>query len=114
MRVLICGGRKYKDYDTFKTCLSAVQVTRGEFSVIIHGCATGADQMAQQYAERHIIPVLRFPAEWDKHGDAAGPIRNKRMLDEGKPDLVMAFPGDRGTANMIKQARQRKIDVWTY
>jgi UDP-N-acetylmuramoylalanine-D-glutamate ligase len=57
------------------------------------------------------IPVETYEADWDTHGKAAGPIRNKRMLDEGKPDLVVAFPGGRGTANMISQARKAGVEV---
>ncbi len=114
MRVLVCGGRDYEDYDTLKSCLSAMQVTREPFDVIIHGGAKGADYLADCYAKRHRIPVLSFEADWGKNGSAAGPMRNKKMLDEGKPDLVMAFPGGRGTANMVKQAKARNVEVWQF
>ena len=52
-----------------------------------------------------------YPADWDTHGRGAGPIRNKQMLEEGKPDLVIAFPGGKGTANMIGQAKEAGIPV---
>ena len=52
-----------------------------------------------------------FLPDWEKHGRAAGPIRNKLMLDEGRPDLVVAFPGGRGTANMVKQASAASVEV---
>lgn len=110
-RVLVCGGRDYNDYDTLKTVLSALQIDRGGFSALIHGAAKGADTQAGIYAERHLIPVASFPADWQKDGRAAGPIRNARMLKEGKPDLVIAFPGGRGTADMVRQARKSGIEV---
>jgi hypothetical protein len=53
-----------------------------------------------------------YKAKWDKYGKSAGPIRNKKMLDEGKPDLVFAFPGGPGTNNMIKQAKEKNILIY--
>jgi len=80
-------------------------------SVVIHGAAPGADTLAGRWAELRRVPVEAFPADWEKHGRAAGPIRNAPMLAEGKPDLVVAFPGGRGTANMCKQARAAGVKV---
>ena len=66
------------------------------------------------------IPVLSYPAEWNKFGRAAGPMRNKRMLIDGKPDMVFAFHDDiensKGTANMIKITREAGIlfAVWSH
>jgi len=50
-------------------------------------------------------------AKWSKHGRAAGPIRNQEMIDECKPDLVVAFPGGRGTADMVRRAKAAGIRV---
>ena len=68
--------------------------------------------MARKFAEWQGIPVKTFEADWDRHGKAAGPIRNKQMLDEGKPDLVVAFEGGKGTANMIAQAEAAGVRVF--
>jgi hypothetical protein len=73
--------------------------------------ARGADSLAVRYAEQYKCPVEKFPALWDVHGRAAGPIRNQLMLDEGKPDLVLAFPGGRGTAHMIDIAEKAGVEV---
>lgn len=80
---------------------------------IIEGEARGADTLAKQWAEERYLPVEKYPANWDTHGKAAGPIRNKQMLTEGKPDLVIAFlaPNSRGTANMISQAEKAGVPV---
>jgi hypothetical protein len=67
--------------------------------------------MAGQWAQRRGIACIAYEADWKHEGRAAGPIRNKRMLDEGSPDLVVAFPGGRGTANMIGQARERGFEI---
>jgi hypothetical protein len=57
------------------------------------------------------VPIDVYVAQWKKHGRAAGPIRNQRMLDKGKPDLVVAFPGGRGTADMIRRAERAGVPV---
>jgi len=114
MRVLVCGGRNYDNYGALATLLSALQVTREPFDVLIHGNAQGADMLADTYARRHNIPVMEFNADWKRHGKSAGPRRNRRMIVEGKPDLVVAFPGRNGTTNMVAQARAAGIEVITY
>jgi hypothetical protein len=84
--------------------------------VVIHGAARGADTIAGWLAEQRGLQVMEFPAQWQKYGKSAGPIRNKQMLDEGKPDKVYAFYSDkkksRGTANMAKQAKKAGIPTW--
>ena len=119
MRVLVCGGRDYQDRDavfreldgltgdvTDEHPLGTVTLT------IIHGaCPTGADLWADEWADVNWSWTLAFPADWKQHGRAAGPIRNARMIAEGKPDLVLAFPGGRGTADMIRKAEAAGIPV---
>mgnify|MGYP005867213267 CR=1 FL=1 len=105
-RVLVCGGRDYADIDRMYQILDSIAIDD-----IISGHARGADQLAEVYAEGRDINVTIFPAEWNKHGRAAGFIRNKQMLDEGQPDLVVAFPGGRGTANMVDLAKKAGVSV---
>ena len=81
---------------------------------LIHGDAKGADRMSEQVLTGYFrggFEVERYPANWEKYGKAAGHIRNKQMLDEGKPDLVIAFlaKDSRGTKNMIEQATKAGI-----
>ena len=110
MKVLVCGGRDFADYDLLKTVLSALHVTRG-ISIVIHGGATGADMLASRWAGTHMIPGVVYPADWKAHGKAAGPIRNQQMLDEAKPDMVVAFKGGRGTADMVRRAGKAGFDI---
>lgn len=107
MKVLVCGGRNFGRAHALATALSKL----GQISLIIEGGASGADNLANQYAHLNDIPVRQFKADWKKHGRAAGPIRNKQMLDEGQPDLVVAFEGGKGTANMISQANKNGVKV---
>ena len=84
---------------------------RSAITLIIHGGASGADRLAGAWANQNGVNVVEYKARWKQFGKGAGPIRNRQMLDEGKPDLVVAFKGDRGTANMIKQADDRGVKV---
>ena len=104
MRILVCGGRDFADIKMLDRVLGEIH-SETPITALIHGQARGADNMAAYWAAQLGIPREAFPADWKAHGKAAGPIRNKQMLHEGKPDLVVAFPGGRGTANMIKQAK---------
>lgn len=106
MRVLVCGGRNYRDYETLSRALSEIKPR-----LVIDGGARGADWMASSWALENGVLSRTYRADWNAHGKAAGPIRNQRMLDEGKPDLVVAFPGGRGTADMVRRARQAGIPV---
>lgn len=81
------------------------------FDLVIEGAARGADQLAHEWAYGSGVPNDRYPADWDAFGNFAGPKRNKAMLDEGNPDLVIAFPGGAGTRNMIRQARKAGVEV---
>lgn len=111
MRVLVCGGRGYSDREYMDRYLRLIDRAKGPITLLISGEARGADTLAKQWAEGCGCPYLGFPANWNKHGKAAGPIRNQQMLNEGKPDLVIAFPGGRGTADMISRAEKTGIKV---
>jgi hypothetical protein len=101
--LLVCGGRDFQDYRRLKAELDRLHSER-PITSIIHGAARGADMLADAWARHNKVRVRRFIAEWNKHGKAAGVIRNRKMLTDGKPNFVLAFPGGRGTANMIEQA----------
>ena len=109
MRVLVCGGRDFCDGSKFVSAMRSLRLKPED--TIIHGDAPGADWMANSWAREYDIGVRAFPADWKRHGKAAGPMRNKQMLDEGMPDLVVAFPGGRGTADMVRQARAAGVRV---
>lgn len=116
-RVLVCGGREYADKERVGRVLDAVYAgaqSAGKDVSIIHGNARGADLLADQYAREKSLRVLAFPADWDAHGKRAGYIRNKQMLDEGKPHAVIAFPGGNGTRMMVGLAKRYGIPVKEY
>jgi hypothetical protein len=110
MRLLVCGGRDYTDRLRVWRTLDAMHA-RDRIVVLIHGNAEGVDTLAKRWAVARRVWHLPFEPNWQTHGDLAGPIRNRRMLDQGKPDLVLAFPGGRGTRNMIGQAKRAGVPV---
>lgn len=78
---------------------------------VLHGKAQGVDTAADFWAVHNFLPIKEYPANWDAHGKQAGPIRNKQMLDKENPDIIIAFPGGKGTENMVTQARKRGFTV---
>lgn len=112
MKVLVCGGRLYDDRETLFTIMDALhQNRRGPVSLLVHGNANGADALAKEWASSRGLLQRWWAADWKTHGNGAGPIRNQKMLDEGKPDLVVAFPGGRGTADMVARATRAGVEV---
>jgi hypothetical protein len=114
VRVLICGSRDWSDYARIKADLLALQESRGPIALVITGGARGADLWGHTAARAFGIASTEFYADWDRHGKAAGPIRNREMLDVGRPDLVLAYrtrPDSRGTNDMIRKAQQAGIET---
>lgn len=114
LKVLVCGGRDFSDRDLVFSTLDAVRRKHGKSGLcIVHGsCPTGADALAEEWAKSRQTAYLGIPAEWDVYGRAAGPIRNKRMRDEIKPDHCIAFRGGSGTLGMIDLMREVGIQPW--
>lgn len=110
MRVIVCGGRDYSNVQRLEALMDGFLREFG-ISRVIQGGADGADRLALKWAWKRGIPCDNFPADWALHGKAAGPIRNAQMLKEGRAQMVIAFPGGRGTADMIRQARAAGVEV---
>lgn len=109
-RVLVCGGRYYPNRWKVFAALDDLH-EQTPIDVLIHGAAPGADSFAGEWALKNNVPVSAFKAEWKKYGASAGPRRNKQMLIEGKPDPVLAFPGGKGTENMLGLARTAGVRI---
>ena len=109
-RVLACGGRAYFDSVRIWRELDALHEV-DPISCLINGGAQGADDAVARWARNRRVPCITEKADWTSHGHAAGAIRNQRMLDEHRPDLVLAFPGGVGTAHMIRIARSADVSL---
>jgi len=112
-RILVCGGRDFADA-AFLFGVLDMEAEQRPVVRIIQGGADGADKLARMWATSRFCAYSHFPADWRKHGKAAGPIRNQQMLDEGKPTKVFAFDGGRGTADMVRRAKAAGVPVFTF
>lgn len=110
MRILVFGGRDYTDKEYVYSILNRCYDHNNKIE-IISGMARGADKFAWQWAKDHGITCHEFPADWDRHKKAAGPIRNQQMLTEGKPEFAIAFPGGTGTADMFKRLTKAGVRI---
>lgn len=110
MKILCCGDRNWTNYHVIKKYLSSFPKN----TIIIEGEARGADIISKEIAESLGLMVIKFPADWDKYGKSAGPIRNRQMLDQN-PDMVYAFHNDiknsKGTKDCVTEAIFRNIPV---
>ena len=109
MRILVCGGRDYNDTEAIRSKLTDLKRQHPD-AILVHGGAPGADFWSGYIGGTLGFTVERHTAKWAKYGKAAGPIRNQEMLDSGI-DLVVAFPGGRGTADMLRRARLAGVAV---
>ena len=108
--VIIAGSRTFADYNLLcEKCDFFFQNKRP--TSIVCGKARGADTLGEQYAVEHQIPVDAYPAQWDKHGKAAGYIRNEEMAKNA--DALIAFwdGKSRGTKHMIDLAMKYQLKI---
>jgi hypothetical protein len=108
LRVLICGGRTF---DNAKLVNRVMREHEENVACVIEGGARGADYLGKIWAEKRGIPVFECRANWLRYGKRAGPVRNQWMIDHGKPDLVVAFPGGVGTMDMVMRAKAAGVRV---
>lgn len=109
MKVLVCGDRNWTNR---KLILERLKQLEGEI-IIVEGGARGADSLAGSVAKELGYGLRIYPAQWTTHGKAAGPIRNRQMLDTEHPDLVIAFHNNleasKGTKDMVNYAKKHNI-----
>ena len=116
-KVLVTGGRYYDNREKlFKVLDQALEAATlsGRPFTLVHGGARGADALAGLWASmrQDSVTVRVYKADWDTHGKAAGPIRNKKMLTNESPHVIIAFKGGNGTAHMMKIGRESGVPVY--
>lgn len=110
-RVLCCGGRNFDNYNFVIIVLDRLREMFGDF-VVIQGGAKGADDLCALWARSKGLPVITVEANWSFYQKAAGAIRNQWMLDFCLPTYAVAFPGGKGTSDMIEKCKSNGLTVW--
>lgn len=114
MKLLVSGAREGFSQRRIDEVLGRYLELHGRDLVIIEGCAKGVDTQTFEWAQRHKVPVLHYPAPWTHLGKPAGAWRNRAMLRFFRPDQVVCFHDDiygrsRGTKDMLDEAIKRDI-----
>ena len=104
MKTIIAGTRSVEDYK-----LVVESITRSGYSIteVVSGCATGVDRLGEQWARANNIPIKEMPADWNRFGKSAGPMRNKQMADYADCAIIIWDGQSRGTRNMIENMIRR-------
>jgi hypothetical protein len=108
--IAVCGGRKYANFNAVRSALLAVQRELADEIVAVHGAATGADSLADAAARQLAMQPIAVPALWSVWKDSAGPRRNA-VIAKLPIRLLLAFPGNTGTADMVDKAKAAGIEV---
>ena len=110
MKVVVAGGRDFKDYYLLKETLDNFQQEYGNITEVVSGGARGSDKLGEQYANENNIPIKRFVPDWQGLGKKAGHVRNRQMGDYAKEysGMLVAFwdKQSRGTKGMIEYANK--------
>jgi len=111
MKTIIAGGRNITDYSVVERAIKDSGFTITE---VVTGRCRGVDWCGEDYAEANGIPVKPFPAEWNRYGTMAGPIRNRQMAEYGEA-LILVWNGkSRGSANMLEEATKRGLKIYQH
>lgn len=110
MIIAVAGGRDFDDRELLDRVLTEALQQDPDMRVIT-GCAKGADRMTCGWACRNSVPYQVFRADWNRYGKAAGPNRNHEIIHKGNPDILIAFPGGVGTADIVRRAEVAGIPV---
>lgn len=114
-RFCFTGSRVFSDASlVWSLCFGIARALTGRQLLFTQGGATGADELVRAWhtaVQPAHVELVSYPADWKEHGPAAGPIRNRIMLDSADPHIVFAFDGNRGTRDCVSYALRKKIKV---
>ncbi len=110
MRLIIAGGRHLDDVTLIRSALSRAHSLR-PVTVLIHGGNGALGIIAEDWAREMRLHVVRYPANWREFGKRAEAIRNAFMLEDSRPDMLLALPGGNDTADLIANATRLGLPV---
>jgi len=105
VKVIIAGSRNIDDYKLVVDTISSSGYTITE---VVSGCAVGVDRLGEQWARANNVPIKEMPADWMRHGNSAGPQRNRAMAEYADAAIVIWDGHSRGSRNMIENMIRRK------
>jgi len=111
MKTIIAGSR---DITAYHIVLDAYAKAPFRVTEIVSGGARGVDKLGEEVAKNNYLPIKVFPANWNKYGNRAGPIRNAEMADYAEALIAVWDGKSKGTANMIQQATKKGLQVFVY
>lgn len=114
MRVIICGSRDGITLDDVSRAMRSSGIAAGDVSVVLSGCAQGADKHGERWAHNRDIPVEKYPADWEKYGRGAGPMRNIWMSKNADACVAVWDGQSKGTRHMMGQARARGLILYVH
>lgn len=110
--VIVSGGRDYNEAERIWNLLDRLHKARGIDLICTGACKYGgADLHAENWAKSREVDYVGLPAKFGRGGPKEGPKRNRRMIETCDPDLALCFPGGKGTASLMREAK--KAGVWT-
>lgn len=109
MKVIIAGGRDYHNYDTL---IDAIEEAQFDIKEVVSGGAKGVDALGERYAMEKNKTLHIYEADWERHGRAAGPLRNKKMAENADALIAIWDGKSKGTKNMIETAEKHNLLVF--
>jgi hypothetical protein len=110
VRIIVTGSRSHCDVQLVERELDKLH-RRASINVIIHGCCGAQAGAIEHWARLNGLSVVRYSPNWERFGHRGESLRNSFMLEDSRPDLVVAFPGGHGTADLVLRARTVGIAV---
>jgi hypothetical protein len=105
LKCVIAGSRYIEDYSLLEQAIKDSGIESMISEVVSGCCPSGVDQLGEQWAIKHNIPIKKFPADWKSQGRAAGPIRNKQMAEHSDFAIIVCYGDSKGSNNMIKEMK---------
>jgi hypothetical protein len=109
MKVILAGSREITDYSEL---LTAISTAKFEITEVVCGMAAGTDKLGEKWARVNNVPVKEMPADWNKYGKPAGPIRNRQMAEYADAAIVLWDGVSPGSRNMISEMNRLKKPVF--
>lgn len=114
MKLIVAGSRSVQDREFVFQRIFIFLMNKDVTEFVLGGCPTGPDEFALQYAKEYHHAVKLFPADWNKHGKSAGPIRNRQMAEYADHLLLIWDCQSKGSLNMKYEMRKlgKPIAEW--